>query len=410
MPESLHSPLASSLLLALPVLALCACDKKASEAPAPPPPEVRVAAVVTRDVPVYMEAIGETRGNAENEIRARVEGFIDTVEFQEGMPVTKGQLLYTIDPRPFEAAQAQAEASLAEAEAQLARAHQDVVRYEPLVEKNAIAREVYETSVAQERAASAAVDASKAVVERSRIDLSYTQVTAPDDGLIGKTEVYPGTLVGRGQSTLLTRISRIDPIHVRMTVAERDYLELARKKAAAGEGPDSQQRADIPFQLILADGTVHPHPGSFVFIDRSVDPTTGTILVEVAFPNPEQIVRPGQYARVRVTIDVAKGALLVPQRSVVELQGIFSVMSVGSDGSVAQLMVQPAERVDSLWRIASGLKGDERVIVEGLQKVRPGVKVKVLPDAPAEQAKPATEGPQAAPPEKPAAPAAGGGN
>jgi membrane fusion protein (multidrug efflux system) len=402
MRQSLRSPLAASL-----VLALCACDKKPAQAPAPPPPEVKVTTVVQRDVPVYMEAIGETRGNAETEIRARVEGFIETVEFQEGMPVTKGQLLYTIDPRPFEAAQAQAAASMAEAEAQLARAHQDVVRYEPLVAKNAIAREVYETSVAQEKAANAAVDATKAVLERTKIDLSYTKVTAPEEGLVGKTEVYPGTLVGRGQSTLLTRISRIDPIHVRLTVAERDYLALARKKSAAGGVPDPEQHADMPFQLILADGTVHPHPGKFVFIDRSVDPTTGTILVEVAFPNPEQIVRPGQYARVRVTLDVAKGALLVPQRSVVELQGIFSVMSVGTDGTVAQLMVQPAERVDSLWRIASGLKGGERVIVEGLQKVRPGVKVKVVADAPAEQpTEPAN--PPAAPSEKPAAPAGGG--
>src|SRR5688572_26188843 len=248
MPQSLRSPLAASL-----ALLLCACEDKPSEAPAPPPPEVKVTAVVQRDVPVYMEAIGETRGNAETEIRARVEGFIDTVEFQEGMPVTKGQLLYTIDPAPFEAAMAQALASLAEAEAQLARAHQDVVRYEPLVAKNAIAREVYETSVAQEKAASAAVDASKAVVERSKIDLSYTKVTAPDEGLAGKTEVYPGTLVGRGQSTLLTRISRIDPIHVRMTVAERDYLELARKKATAAGAPDPEQHAVMPFELILAD-------------------------------------------------------------------------------------------------------------------------------------------------------------
>jgi membrane fusion protein (multidrug efflux system) len=388
-------------------LALCACDKKPAQAPAPPPPEVKVVSVVQRDVPVYMEAIGETRGNAETEIRARVEGFIDTVEFQEGMPVTKGQLLYTIDPAPFEASLAQSQASLAEAEAQLARAHQDVVRYEPLVAKNAISREVYETSVAQEKAASAAVDASKAVVERTKIDLSYTKVLAPDEGLIGKTEVYPGTLVGRGQSTLLTRISRIDPIHVRMTVAERDYLELARKKTTANGVPDPEQHADMPFELVLADGTVHPHPGKFVFIDRSVDPRTGTILVEVAFPNPEKIVRPGQYARVRVVVEEAKGALLVPQRSVVELQGIYSVMSVGADGTVAQLMVQPAERVDSLWRIASGLKGDERVIVEGLQKVRPGVKVKVIPDAPAEKPTEPGKSP-AAPSEKPAAPAGGG--
>jgi membrane fusion protein (multidrug efflux system) len=361
-------------------LVLCACDHTPEQASPPPPVEVKVVAVTRRDVPVFLEAIGETRGNAETEIRARVEGFIESVDFQEGTPVEEDQLLYTIDPRPLEAALAQAEASLAEARAQLARAHQDVVRYEPLVARNAISREEYETAVALEKAASAAVDANAAIVERATIDLSFTKVTAPDSGLIGRTEVYPGTLVGRGQSTLLTRISRIDPIHVRLALAERDYLALARKKLAESGGPEA---APAVFEMVLADGSTHPHPGSFVFIDRSVDPRTGTILVEIAFPNPDRIVRPGQYARARVAIDTVRGATLVPQRSVLEMQGIFSVMVVRNDGTVEQRLVQPAERVGSLWRIASGLKGDEQVIVEGLQKVRPGAKVKaltVLPD------------------------------
>jgi membrane fusion protein (multidrug efflux system) len=355
---------------------LGACEAKGGEAvaPPPPPPAVKAGQVLQRDVPVYIEAIGETRGNTEIEIRARVEGFIESVDFKEGSMIEKGQLLYTIDKRPFEAAVAQAKAAVAEAQAQLARTHQDVARYEPLVAKNAISREEYDTAVALEKAASATVDATKAMQDTAEIDLSYTQVTAPDAGLIGKTEVYAGTLVGRSQSTLLTRISRIDPIHVRVTIPERDYLTLARKK---GTGTAATSDVQVPFQLVLADGTVHPQPGRLVFVDRSVDPRTGTILVEVAFDNPDHIVRPGQYARVRAQMEIARGAILVPQGAVQELQGVYSVMVVSKDGTVEQRLVQPGQRVASLWVMDSGLKSGEQVVVEGLQKIRPGIKVEV---------------------------------
>ena len=353
------------------VMLLVAFSSCSSEAPPPPPPDVKVATVVTRDVPIYVEAIGQTRGNTEIEIRARVEGFLESVNFLEGTFVKRGQLLYTIDARPFEAALAQARANMAQAEAELARAHQDVVRYEPLVAKNAISRQEYETAVAVERAEEAAVAAAKATVESSEIDLGYTKVLAPDDGLIGKTEVYPGTLVGRGQSTLLTHISKIDPIHVRFTIAEQDYLYYARQRPDLK--PTENKEAD--FQLVLADGSIHPQPGRLVFVDRNVDPQTGTILLEASFPNPEQIVRPGQYARVRTAVDFKKGAILVPQRSVQELQGIYNVAVVKEDDTVDLRMVTPAQRIGSLWVIDSGLNTGERVIVEGLQKVRAGVKV-----------------------------------
>lgn len=351
-------------------LGLVACGEKAP--PPPPPPEVKVAPVLQRDVPIYVEAIGQTRGSKEIEIRARVEGFIQTVDFQEGNPVRKGQLLYTIDPRPFQAALAQAKGDLAQAEAQLARARQDVARYKPLVEKNAIPREQYETAVSLQQAAQASVEAAKGAAERARIDLGYTKVIAPEDGLVGKTEVHPGTLVGRGQSTLLTNISQIDTIHVRFTLAEKDYLYYARRREERG-GTDNVGSA--PFELLLADGTVHPEKGRFVFVDRNVDPKTGTILVEAAFPNPQGIVRPGQFARVRVSVDVKKDALLVPQRSLQELQGIYNVAVVKPDDTVDIRMVTPGERIGTLWVIDSGLKAGEQVVVEGLQKVRPGIKV-----------------------------------
>lgn len=358
-------------LCGLLAIATLSCGKK--EAPAPPPPDVKVATVLQKDVPIFVEAIGQTRGSTEIEVRARVEGFIQTIDFKEGNPVRKGQLLYTIDPSQYEAALAQAKGALAETEAQLARAKQDVVRYEPLVAKNAISRQEYDTAVVVQRAAEAAVEASKAQAQRAEIDLGYTKVVAPENGMAGKTEVYPGTLVGRGQSTLLTQISQIGTIHVRFTIPERDYLYYARRRQEAGK---TDQAPQLPFELVLADGSVHAEKGRLVFVDRNVDPTTGTILMEAAFPNPGGILRPGQYARVRAAVDLKKGAILVPQRAVSELQGIYNVAVVGGDDTVEIRMVTPAQRIGTLWVIDSGLKAGDRVVVEGVQKVRPGVKVK----------------------------------
>ena len=383
---------------------LASCEVKKEEAPPPPPPEIKVSKVLERDVPVYVEAIGETRGNTEIEIRARVEGFIESVDYKEGQLVKKGDLLYTIDARPFETNLAQTKAQLAESEARLARAHQDVVRYEPLVAKNAISRQEYDNAVAVEQANTAGVEAAKAVVKQAEIDLSYTKVMAPEDGLAGRTEVYAGTLVGRGQSTLLTRISRIDPIRVRFSFPERDYLTFARKR---GSGVDANAGSDVPFELVMADGSVHAQPGKLVFVDRNVDSQTGTIMAEAEFPNPGQIVRPGQYGRVRARIEMRKGAILVPQRAVQETQGTFNVMVVAGD-TTEQRRVETGERVGSLWVITSGLKSGDRVVVEGLQKVRPKMKVNAT-EVPIEE-KDAAKGESGTgapggekPPEKPAA-------
>jgi membrane fusion protein (multidrug efflux system) len=298
------------------------------------------------------------------------------VDFREGSSVRKGQLLYTIDRRPLEAAVAQSKGVEAEAEAQLARAHQDVVRYEPLVAKNAISRQDYETSVQVERAAQASVEATKAALERSRIDLSFTRVEAPAAGIVGKTEVYPGTLVGRGQSTLLTRISQVETIHVRVSIPEKDYIEYSRRRQERLRAGNANP---LKFELILADGSVHPEKGDLVFVDRAVDSQTGTILIEVAFPNPGGVVRPGQYARVRVAIDEKKGAILVPQRAVTELQGIYNVAVVKPDNTVEVRMVKAGERVGTLWVIDQGLKPGDRIVVEGVQKVSPNLKVTPKP-------------------------------
>ncbi len=390
------------VMTAVGAAALLAAGCSKSAPPAPPPPEVQVATVLQRDLPIYIENIGQTLGSTEVEVRARVEGFLDSVNFREGSFVHKGDLLYTIDPRNLEAALAQARGQAARAQADLARAKQDVARYAPLVKLNAIPRQQYDTSVAIERAAEGAADAAGAAAKNAEIDLQYAKIYSPIDGLAGKTEVKPGNLVGRGDNTLLTTISNIDPIHVRITIAEQDYLKYAR---AEREKPAEGGR----FELVLGDGSVHPQRGDLVFSDRLIDPTTGTLLIETTFPNPDQIVRPGQYARVRVAVDTVKGAILVPQRAVKELQATYSVAVVSADNLVSMRTVKPGERVGSLWAIASGLAPGEKIVVEGLQKVRDGMTVKPTevkiedPGAAPAAAKPAAAAAPAAAPAEPAA-------
>jgi membrane fusion protein, multidrug efflux system len=349
------------------ISSIVACEKK--EAPPPPPPEVKVAEVLQKDVPIYVENVGETTGSSDVEVRARVEGFLKTVNFDEGSFVKKGQLLYTIDPSQYQASLATAAGQKAQAQANLTRAQQDVSRYKPLVEINAISRQEYETAVSNAQAASAALDAAKSVEDNARLNLGYTEVLSPIDGLVGKSQVKPGNLVGRGENTLLTTVSEVNSIHVRSNVSERDYLRLARAKEAMKEPPKDN------FELVLADGSVFDHKGNLVFADRAIDPTTGTLGIEAAFPNPEHLLRPGQYARLRVAIDNKPNAILVPQTAVTELQGTYSIAVVGADNKVTLRPVQMGDRVGSLWVVESGLKAGEKIIVEGLQKVRDGVTV-----------------------------------
>jgi membrane fusion protein (multidrug efflux system) len=348
-----------------------ACGKK-QEAKAPPPPvAVKVAPVFRKTVPILVENVGQTRGSVEVEIRARVEGFLDRVAFEEGRAVKKGDLLYEIDPKAYQAALDRAKGQLATAQAGHVKAQNDVARYKPLVEKNAISRQEYETAVSMEEAGRAQVVAAEAGVRAAELDLSYTKLFSPIDGIAGKTEVKAGALVGRGQSTLLTTISTIDPIRARFALSERDYLTIVRKYRSDpdGKGPEA------PFEMALSDGSIHPHKGTFVFIERLVDPTTGTIMVEVSFPNPELIVRPGQFAKVRVPIDTLADAILVPQRAVTELQATWSVAAVSRDNKVEMRPVKIGIRFGNLWQIESGLKPDDRIVVEGVQKVRNGVTV-----------------------------------
>jgi membrane fusion protein, multidrug efflux system len=363
------------LLCVIPVL-LSACAQETAPVQAAPP-EVFVAEPIQRDVPVMMELVGQAAGSQDVEIRARVEGYLDTVSFTEGSLIKKGQLLYQIDPKPFQAALANAKANLARAQAQLEKSLNDVKRFEPLVAKQAVSKMELDNAASARDAALAQVEANKAAVDKAQLDLGYTTITSPIDGLVGTTKVKAGNLVGRGESTLLVTISIINPIYFRAGLAEAEYLRIVRQfqaRQAAGE-----TREKTPIELILADGTVHPHKGYLDAIERNVDTTTGTLPIQVSFPNPEQVIRPGQYGRARFEIDVRKNALLVPQRAVQELQNLYSVAVVGPDNKVTFRNVKVGAREGGLWVIEEGLKPGEKVIVEGLQKVGEGAVVTPKP-------------------------------
>jgi membrane fusion protein (multidrug efflux system) len=363
----------SALLILVLMLATNGCGKKIQQQPSPATPVV-AAEVLVRDQPVYSEYIGQTRGSTEVEIRARVEGFLESINFQEGLFVKKGDLLYVIDPRPYEATLAEAQGRLAREQAAWAQAKQDLSRFEPLIKKNAISRQEYDQAVATERSNAAAVEAAQAQKEAAQLQLSYTKIIAPVDGRIGKSEVQVGNLVGRGQNTLLTTISTINPINVRFSVSEKEHLEWIRTHPNEAQ---SREATKGLFRLMLGDGSIYPEPGSLVFADRTVDPATGTLLIEVSFANPNNILRPGLYARVLFPKEIIKNAILVPQRAVQELQANYSVWVVTTNQTAELRPVQVGARVGPLWVIQSGLKSKDRIVVEGIQKVQPGLPLKV---------------------------------
>jgi membrane fusion protein, multidrug efflux system len=367
------------MVLALSVTALAAtvaCEKPAPAAP--PPTQVYVAPVVQKDVPVYLELVGQTEGFQDVEIRARVEGFLEAMDFQEGTFIRRGAPLYQIDRKPLEATLAAARADQATAEARLAKASNDVARYTPLVAKQAVSQRELDDARAEQDASRSQVEAAKAAVEKATLDLSYTRISAPISGLVGNTRVKPGNLVGRGENTLLTTISQIDPMLFRVAATEADYLRYARRTQRTGDSPSAEG-----IELTLADGTKHPHTGKVTTVDRAVDPSTGTLGLQITFPNPELLLRPGQYGKARLLLETKSGALLVQQRAVQELQNLYSVAVVDDSNKVTFRNVKVGQRVDSLWVIEDGLKPGERVVVEGLQRVQDGMTVEAKA-APAE--------------------------
>ena len=371
LPRGVTRLAAASLLAAV---ALACSTSKA--APPPPPATVAVVDVVQQDVPLRTEWVTTLDGYVNARIRPQVTGYLVEQNYVEGSYVKKDDVLFEIDPRPFHAALDQVRAQVAQAEAQLGRATRDVERDIPLAAARAISRSQLETDTQLKLAAAAAVDSARAAVKTARLNLEFTKVRALTDGLAGIAQGQIGDLVG--PSTLLTSVSRLDPIKAYVAISEREYLQFVggvNGEVAAHPFPDG----DTPLELVLAGGAVYPHPGKFVLSDREVDPATGTIRIAAAFPNPGNILRPGQFGRMRATVAVKQGALVVPQRAVSELQGSYQVAVVGNDNKVAIRPVKVGARVGTLWVIEDGLTAGDKVVAEGIQKVRDGLVVNPVP-------------------------------
>jgi RND family efflux transporter MFP subunit len=345
--------------------------------PAPPPLPVQVATVVQQNTPIYSEWVAILDGFVNAQIQPRVSGYIIRQDYKEGSVVSKGQVLFQIDPRPFKAALDQAKAQLAQAEAQLGKASLDVERDRPLAEARAIAQSQLDTEIQAKLGAQAQVQAAKANVEQAELNMEWTKVTSLVTGIAGIAQVQIGNLVA--PNSVLTAVSQVEPIKAYFTVSEQEFTDFHRRFPT--EATVEEQRKRIPLQLILADGSVYAYAGRISFADRQVNPATGAIRIAGVFPNPNNLLRPGGYGRVRASVRTHDSALLVPQRAVIELQGSYQVAVVGDDNKVNIRPVTIGERVGKFWIVNQGLKAGERVVVEGLLKVRDGATVKPVPAA-----------------------------
>jgi membrane fusion protein (multidrug efflux system) len=347
------------------------CSRKQSKVVASAP-EVLVTVVAPKDVPVVVESVATLDGLVNATITPRVSGHIISQDYKEGSAVKKGDLLFQIDPRPFEEALAQAKANLAKAQATQAKADADEKRALELFTKQVTSAQERDTALQAAAAAKGDTEADQAAVKTAELNLGYTKVAAPIDGVAGFATAQVGDLVGPS-SGLLTTISQVDPIKAVVTAGEQQMTEFVTRY------PDPEKREErlrnFDFELILANGAVYPHKGKFYALDRNVDVKTGSIRFEVTFPNPGNILRPGQFGRTRVVSDTKKGALLVPEEAVTELQGSYQVPVVGNDDKVSIRPVKVGERLGGMWEITEGLKPGERVIVQGAQKVREGAAV-----------------------------------
>ncbi len=341
-----------------------------------PVPEVEVATVETRDVPMYSEWVATLDGYVNAEIRPQVSGYIIKQNYKEGSLVHEGQVLFEIDPRPFQATLDRAKGDLAQAQAQLGKATLDVERDTPLAEGRAIAKSQLDNEVQAKLGAQASVESAKAAVEQAQLNLEWTKVTSLVDGIAGIAQVQIGNLVG--PTSMLTSVSQVDPIKAFFPINEHEYL-FAQKKNNPIPGKHTINFFGTSVRLILSDGSVYPQTGKILLADRQVDANTGTIRIVAAFPNPGNVLRPGQYGRVRVETELKSNALLLPQSAVAQSQGSYQVAVVGSDHKVNMRTVKPGATVGTMWVIDEGLKPGEQVVVEGLQQLREGTLVAPKP-------------------------------
>jgi membrane fusion protein (multidrug efflux system) len=352
------------------ISALAACTKK--EAPKALPPEVLYATVTQEDVPIGVEAVGQTRGSEEVEIRPRVSGFLQAIDFKEGQPVKKGQLLYEIDSRSFAAQVDQLKGQLETAKATLLKAQQDVARYTPLVEQKAVSKMELDNAKSAEASAKGAVASAQGALTDAQVNLSYCRILAPTDGVAGISTKSVGNLVGPSDAQALTTVSKVDPIWVKVSIPEVQYLQLSQRIAKRAKS-DTARR---PIEMVLADGSVFPHPGTFRAMDARTDPTTGTVSIDISFPNPDRILRAGQFARIRSVSEVLKGALVIPGRALTELQGTERVALIGAGDTIHIKTVKTGPASGNMRVIAEGLQAGDRVVVDGMQRVRDGVVVR----------------------------------
>ena len=361
------------------MLFLLACSEEKKAPAPPPPPEISVIETMAADVPLFLEFVGQTSGLKDITIRARVEGFLEGIHFKEGSWVKQGDLLYTLESQPFEEKVATRMSNVAEVKTRLAKTKGDLDRIEPLAKINAVSKSDLDAAQAAYDATLSSLEAARANLRATKIQLSYTEISSPINGIIGKTQAKVGDFVGKDPSpVILNTVSQIDTILVTFFITETQYLEFNRYKAKVepaqqyGREDDGENK----FELILIDGSLYDYKGKLDFVDREVDTTTGAMLVQASFPNPDQLLRPGQFTKVRIKMQVVQDAILIPQRCVIEIQGLYSVFVVDTSNKVITREIQVGTKIGSSWMITEGLKPGERVVYEGLQKVRDGVTVK----------------------------------
>jgi membrane fusion protein, multidrug efflux system len=367
-------PFHQALFAIVPLLLLGGCEKKEA-APPPPPPAVKVADVIQQDVPIYSEWVAQLNGDINAEITPKVQGYVLTRNYQEGFPVSKGQLLFAIDPRPFEASLEQAQAQVAVAAADLSKSQTDLARDTPLAAQNAIPQKNVDNDKAAVDAGTAQVEAAKAMVSQAKLNLDWTKVYAPVDGIAGTANSQVGDLVG--PTTKMTTISKVDPIRAYFSISEDAYLRNANRIASVINGAAHEGKTSVEY--IQANDDRYPSTGRIILVNREVSSQTGTIQLAAEFSNPKAILRPGGFGRVRIKTGDNKNALLVPQIAVIEVQSAYQVAVVSPDNKASFRPVKVGDRVGSNWIITDGLKSGDKVITEGFQKVREGMTVNIEP-------------------------------
>ena len=363
------------LFLALLLVVISSCKEK--EQQAPPPQPFEVFEVQTKSVPIYQEFVGQIYGEKDIPIRARVVGFLDGIHFKEGERVKKGQLLYSIDPDPLMQEVAAQSSMVAQAQTVLAQAESDLKRIEPLAAMSAVSEQELSMSTSQRDAAISGLKAAEANLNIAKLNLGYAKMYAPIDGIIGKTLAREGEFVGKDPNpVILNTVSQLRSVRVQFFLTEQDYLKMARNYIGrTNEKVERNDNEKIELHLILADGELYPHMGRVDFIDRNVDSQTGSILIQASFPNPDRLIRPGQFARVKIKVRDANDAILIPQKCAKELQGQFSVMFVNNENIVEAKAVEVTDKIGEFYIVKDGLKNGDKIIMEGLQKARSGMEI-----------------------------------